>query len=212
MTPPSPALLAEGLTVAYGRTPVLEHVDLAVAGGEVVAVLGESGSGKSTLLRAFLGLVPAPGAVEARHLEIRGPAGAVDLLALGGRGWRAVRGALVGAVFQDSALALTPLRRVGSLLVEAAGQPLTLDEQAERLGACGFADPGPVLAARCWELSGGMAQRVGMALATARAPAVLVADEPTTALDGLARAEVVARLRAVAANGAALVVTTHDVA
>lgn len=205
------AVVIEDLSVTYGAAAVLRGISLTAMAGEVVVILGASGSGKSTLLRTMLGLVPAPGRVQAARLEVAGPAGAVDLRGRSGSGWRAVRGDVVGAVFQDATLALSPLRRVGSLLVEASGRALDRDEQAERLRACGFADPGPVLDQHCWTLSGGMAQRVGMALATARRPPVVVADEPTTALDGLARAEIIARLRALAGAGAAVLVATHDV-
>jgi peptide/nickel transport system ATP-binding protein len=212
VTEPHAGLWVAGLRVCFGPSVVLESVDLTVPAGQVVVLLGESGSGKSTLLRALLGLVPEPGRVDAGRMEVVGPTATVGLLGRTAAGWRAVRGTLIGAVFQDSALALTPLRTVGSLLVEAAGCRLPVDEQAARLAACGFADPAPVLAARCAELSGGMAQRVGMALATARSPAVLLADEPTTALDGPSRAEVIARLRHFAAGGGAVLMTTHDVA
>ena len=209
--PGEPVLAIEGLSVVFGPAAVLDGLDLCARAGEVTVVLGASGSGKSTLLRAVLGLVAAPGLVDARLFDLTGPDGPVDLRRLTGRDWQRVRGRLVGAVFQDSALALSPLRRVGSLLVEAAGEPLTPLQLQQRLRACGFVDPEPVLGQRGYELSGGMAQRVGMALATARSPRLLVADEPTTALDGLARAEITRRLRDFADAGGAVVVTTHDV-
>lgn len=191
-----------GLSVSYGDTGVLHDVRLHVDAGEALVVLGGSGSGKSTLLRAVLGLVPAPGRVDAATLafdgrDLRDPA----VL-------RAVRGHDVGTVFQDPALALTPLRRVASLVTEVTGdaarvRPLLADS--------GFADPGPVAARRCHELSGGMAQRVGLALAVADDPRLLLADEPTTALDGPAREELVGRLRSRVRDGGAVLLVTHDV-
>jgi ABC-type glutathione transport system ATPase component len=199
-------MTVRGLTVDYRGHVVLDDVDLDVAGGEVLVVLGGSGSGKSTLLRALLGLVPAPGRVRAREmrLQVHGDE-AIDLT---GEEWARVRGRRIGMVFQDPALALTPLRRVRSLVTEVSGDPARTEPL---LTASGFADPAPVAARRAFELSGGMAQRVGIALAVARRPAVLLADEPTTALDGPARAELIRSLRQQADDGAAVVLVTHDV-
>jgi ABC-type glutathione transport system ATPase component len=202
----SSVLSVRGLTVEYAGRAVLEAVDLDVDAGEAVVVLGGSGSGKSTLLRALLALVPAPGRVRAGELALRTDAGRLDLTAPGA--WRRVRGREIGMVFQDPALALTPLRRVGSLLTEVSGDPTQVEPL---LRASGFAEPGPVAGRRAFELSGGMAQRVGFGLAVAGGPRVLLADEPTTALDGPAREELVARLREQAAAGTAVVLVTHDV-
>jgi peptide/nickel transport system ATP-binding protein len=199
-------LSVRGLTVEYGGRAVLEGVDLSVDAGEAVVVLGGSGSGKSTLLRALLGLVPVPGRVRVDELALQTDAGQLDLTSH--RAWRQVRGREIGMVFQDPALALTPLRRVGSLLTEVSGDPAQVEPL---LRASGFADPAPVAARRAFELSGGMAQRVGFGLAVAGGPRVLLADEPTTALDGPAREELVARLRERAAGGTAVVLVTHDV-
>ncbi|WP_219418270.1 ABC transporter ATP-binding protein [Pseudonocardia nigra] len=195
-------LEVRGLSVDYRGRAVLSGVDLDVVAGEVLVVLGGSGSGKSTLLRALLGLVPEPGRVRAQRMLLRGAP------LPGPGGWGGVRGREIGMVFQDPALALTPLRRVGSLVREVAVDPA---EVHPLLARSGFADPAPVAARRAYELSGGMAQRVGLALAMAGRPAVLLADEPTTALDGPAREELTARLRERAAGGAGVVLVTHDV-
>ena len=199
-------LSVRGLSVEYAGRVVLDDVALDVEAGEAVVVLGGSGSGKSTLLRALLGLVPAPGRVRVAELTLRTDAGRLDLTAPGVR--RHARGREIGMVFQDPALALTPLRRVGSLLTEVSGDPARVDPL---LRASGFADPAPVAARRAFELSGGMAQRVGFGLAVAGGPRMVLADEPTTALDGPAREELVARLREQAAAGTAVVLVTHDV-
>ncbi|TQM36235.1 ABC transporter ATP-binding protein [Pseudonocardia cypriaca] len=199
-------LSVRGLTVEYAGRTVLDGVDLDVDAGEAVVVLGGSGSGKSTLLRALLGLVPAPGRVRVGELALRTDAGRIDLTARGA--WRRVRGREIGMVFQDPALALTPLRRVHSLLTEVSGDP---GRSEPLLRASGFADPAPVAAKRAFELSGGMAQRVGFGLAVAGEPRLVLADEPTTALDGPAREELVTRLRERAAAGTAVVLVTHDV-
>ncbi|MEJ3750075.1 ABC transporter ATP-binding protein [Actinomycetes bacterium KLBMP 9797] len=205
-----------GLTVAYGSRPVLDGVDLELVAGRVHVVLGASGSGKTTLLRALIGMVPAPGRVSARRLVLRD----VDLSAPRAAAWRRVRGRHIGLIAQDPAQALTPLRRVASLVREAdrlaGGAPdhaPHVDARVERvLRAAGFADPGAVASRYCFALSGGMAQRLGVGLAVAAHPAVLLADEPSTALDGIARARLAATLREVADAGAAVVLVTHDVA
>ncbi|MFR9806531.1 ABC transporter ATP-binding protein [Pseudonocardia sp. RS010] len=195
-----------GLEVDYRGHCVLSDVDLDLAAGEAVVVLGGSGSGKSTLLRALLGLVPAPGRVRAEELRLHTGDGSTDLATADGR--RGARGRGIGLVFQDLALALSPLRRVGSLVAEANGDPTGVEDL---LRGAGFPDPEPVAARRAHELSGGMAQRVGFALAVAADPPVLLADEPTTALDGPARDEVVRRLCERVAAGTGLLLVTHDV-
>lgn len=202
----APVLRVRGLTVAFGRQVVLDDVDLEVAAGEVLVVLGGSGSGKSTLLRALLGLVPAPGRVRAAELSLYSAGEELDLA--GGRMWSRVRGREIGLVLQDPALALTPLRRVRSLVAEVAGDRSRVEPL---LVAGGFDEPESVARRRAYELSGGMAQRVGMALAVAREPRLLLADEPTTALDGPAREELVGRLRDRARAGTAVGLVTHDV-
>lgn len=208
-----PVLAVRGLTVSYGRDRVLDGVDLDVHAGRLVAVLGASGSGKTTLLRALLGLVPAPGRVRADRLCLRSDRGPVDLRGAHRAQWQRIRSTDVGFVFQDASLALTPLRRVGSLLAEVCGGPR--EQRPGRvdraLAEVGFAEPDIVANQRAFELSGGMAQRVGLALAVVRGPRLLLADEPTTALDGPARAELLHRLRERVTAGCGLVLVTHDV-
>ncbi|MCW6006042.1 ABC transporter ATP-binding protein [Micromonospora sp. CPCC 205371] len=209
----APVLSVSGLTVAYGPHPVLDGIDLDLVAGRVHVVLGASGSGKTTLLRALIGMVPAPGRVSARRLLLRTAAGEVDLSTPDA--WRRVRGRHIGLIAQDPAQALTPLRRAASLVREAdrlAGGAADRARVEQLLRAAGFADPGAVASRYCFELSGGMAQRLGVGLAVAPRPAVLLADEPSTALDGLARARLAATLRQVAGDGAAVVLVTHDVA
>lgn len=210
-----PVLEVRGLTVRYGDIVVLDDVTLDVGAGQVVVVLGGSGSGKSTLLRALLGLVPAPGRVHAGRMELHPVAPSrqqaersVGIDLADGHSWSHVRGRGVGMVFQDPVLALTPLRRVGSLVAEAAPDRSTVERLLARGG---FDDPADI--ARRWthELSGGMAQRVGMVLAVASAPHLLLADEPTTGLDGPTREEVCRRLREQTLDGVGVILVTHDV-
>lgn len=222
-----PALLSvRGLGVAYGTARILHEVELDATAGRVHVVLGESGSGKTTLLRALIGLVAEPGRVTARRLLLRTGEREFDLAGGGSRTWRHVRGRHIGLVAQDPAQALTPLRRVASLVGEAdrltrTGPPCWAPSEwtgtrrarvAALLRQAGFADPSLVAPRYCFELSGGMAQRLGLGLALAPRPRLLLADEPSTALDGLARAALAETLRGVARGGAAVVLVTHDVA
>ncbi|MER7456691.1 ABC transporter ATP-binding protein [Micromonospora sp. NPDC126480] len=207
------AMSVRGLTVIYGQQVVLDGIDLDLPTGRVHVVLGASGSGKTTLLHALIGMVPAPGLVSARRLMLGAGERAIDLSAPGA--WRRVRGRHVGLIAQDPAQALTPLRRVASLVREADrltggdASPRRVDGMLRRAG---FADSATVASRYCFQLSGGMAQRLGVGLAVAPRPAVLLADEPSTALDGVARAALAATLRQVADGGTAVVLVTHDVA
>jgi peptide/nickel transport system ATP-binding protein len=222
MTAPQPArpavMSVRGLCVAYGTSRVLDDVDLDLFAGRVHVVLGASGSGKTTLLRGLIGMAPARGRVRARQLVLRAGERDIELADPGAAAWRQVRGRHIGLLAQDPAQALTPLRRVGSLVREA--DRLTsvgrVGPRRARVDAvlrrAGFTAPRTVASRYCFELSGGMAQRLGLGLAVAPGPAVLLADEPSTALDGLARTALIATLREVADAGAAVVLVTHDMA
>lgn len=193
-----------GLHVRYPAGAVLTDVALQVSAGRIHVVLGVSGSGKTTLLRALLGLVPEPGQASAARMRLVARDGTTyDLTDY--RVWQHVRGQHIGMVFQDPPQALTPLRRVGSLARES-NQPVS-----QVLQAAGLADVPEIERRHCYELSGGMAQRLGLGLAIAPKPTVLLADEPSTALDGLAKDLLAQTLRASADAGTAVVLVTHDV-
>ncbi|WP_454049821.1 ABC transporter ATP-binding protein [Cellulomonas sp. Marseille-Q8402] len=199
-----PLIELAGADLAYGRRTVVHGLDLAVAPGASVALIGESGSGKSTAARAALGLL-TPVAGEVRY---RGtPLGRLD--AAGRRDYRAA----VQPVFQDGPETLDPRQRVGSAVAEGLGVP-----RAERARAVAglLADVGldPALAARRpHELSGGQRQRVGIARALAAEPRLLVLDEPTSALDVTVQARILDLLeRLRAERGLALLLITHNLA
>ena len=215
----APALDIRGLTVearVAGRTRlVLDDVDLTVAPGEVLGVVGESGSGKTTLVRSVVGLLD-------RNLRV--VRGRVDVL---GRTvlspeldeTRAVRGSEVGVVFQDAARSLDPLFKVKTQMKEvlaAHRDELSRDEVRARmvdvLSRMKVRDPARVLDSYPHQLSGGLAQRVAIALAVVTEPTIVLADECTTALDVTTQAEVVALLRTlVDESGVSLLFVTHDV-
>jgi peptide/nickel transport system ATP-binding protein len=204
-----PALAVEGLSVTLHRGAagqrVLIDVSLSVARGETLAVLGQSGSGKSTLALAILGLLdPEARPVVRGAIHIDG----APMLGAAPARVRAVRRERLGVVFQDPIGALDPTMRIGAQLAQAArgaGDPALWLERVA------IADPGRV--GRAWphELSGGQCQRVMIAMALARRPGLIIADEPSTALDVITQAQILRLLGALAREeGVGLLFITHD--
>ncbi|MEV0535774.1 ABC transporter ATP-binding protein [Kitasatospora sp. NPDC050463] len=191
--------------------PILDGVSLRVAAGETVGLVGESGSGKSVACRSILGLLPERATTTGR-VRVSGR----DVLTMDRSGLRDLRARQVAMVFQDPRASVNPLRRVGDFLTEglrAAGTPA---EQAtaraeELLDAVGIRDPRGALRRYPHQFSGGMLQRVVIAAALAGRPSLLLADEPTTALDVTTQAEVIAILtRLQAERGTGMLFVTHD--
>lgn len=206
-------LRVRGLRIAAGTTELVRGLDLEVAPGECVAIVGESGTGKSLTAKALLGLVPGSLSWSADVLEVDG----IDARTLDERGWRRLRGRRIALVSQDALVSLDPLRRVGAEVAE----PLRIHEPVLRGDALRarvretlerVALPEPDRRARQYphELSGGLRQRALLASALAADPAILVADEPTTALDATVQARVLDQLREVADSGVAVVFISHD--
>lgn len=212
-SPPDTALSVRGLTVAIGGKTVVRDVSIDIALGEAVGIVGESGCGKSITAKAILGLLPAGGAVIAGSAVFAGR----DLIALGERDLARVRGAGIAFISQDPVNSLDPTFTVGSQLREVIRrhQPQSRRSaraEAERLlRLVRLPDPADVLRRRPGELSGGMAQRVCIAMALAAKPKLLIADEPTTALDVTVQAEILALLRDLRRRlGMAVLLITHD--
>ncbi|MGU3411614.1 ATP-binding cassette domain-containing protein [Microbacterium sp. M1A1_1b] len=208
----SAVLDARGLHVAIGGTPVVAGVDLQVDAGECVALVGASGSGKTVTVRALLGLSAAGSAVRADRLDVAG----LDVRAFSDRRWRPVRGARVGYVGQEALGALDPLRPVGREVDDVLRLHTEMTAR-ERVDAVRSAlddvglDPGIATDGRlAGTLSGGMRQRALIAAATVGSPALVVADEPTTALDAGIAVRVMEQLRRAQERGAGLLVVTHD--
>ncbi|GLK99308.1 dipeptide ABC transporter ATP-binding protein [Dactylosporangium matsuzakiense] len=206
-------LAIRGLRVRFGDGPaVVDGIDLTVGPGQVLGIVGESGSGKSVTALAALGLLPADAEVTGSIVL-----GGTQVVGASPRQLRRLRGNVAAIVFQDSLAALTPVYRIGDQLAEAvrAHRKVSRADAARRavelLRLVGI--PSPQLRARAFpdELSGGMRQRVMIAMAMANDPAVIIADEPTTALDVTVQAQVLQVLqKAQAATGAALVLVSHD--
>jgi peptide/nickel transport system permease protein len=217
-----PVLRVDGLrvTVSGGRTEAVHGVSFEVGRGEIVGLVGESGSGKSLTCRAVTGLL-APGCERsAGTVELLGgDGGSVDLAALDRAGWNKVRGPRIGIVFQDPASYLNPSIQVGKQLVEAIRAHGELSRSAakeraiELFTSVGLREPQTVYRQYPHELSGGMAQRVLIAIAISGDPDLLIADEATSALDVLVQAEVLDLLRGLVQDrGLALLLVTHDLA
>jgi oligopeptide/dipeptide ABC transporter ATP-binding protein len=211
-----PLLAIEGLSVSLpgpaGPVPVIKQLDLHVDPGEVVGIAGESGSGKSLTALTLLNLLP-PGADVGGSIRFDGQ----DLLALDDRGWQRVRGSGIAMVFQDSTAALHPMLTVGRQLTEHMRVSLGLGRAAARRRAIELLDemriPQPDRALRAYphQFSGGMRQRVAIAIALACRPRLLIADEPTTALDVTVQAGILALLEEQRRDsGLAVLFITHD--
>ncbi|GGU98540.1 peptide ABC transporter ATP-binding protein [Streptomyces litmocidini] len=202
----------QGLRITLPGTarPVLDGVDLHVAAGETVALVGESGSGKTLTSRSALNLLP-PGAAVEGAVRVRGE----DVLTMGADRLRALRTGTVSMIFQDPRAALNPLHRIGDFLTESVtltGSMSGADATAravELLRAVGLDDS--ALRKYPGQVSGGMLQRVMIAAALMGDPALVLADEPTTALDVTTQAEVIALLAELRARfGTGLLFVTHD--
>ncbi len=194
-----------------GLQPAVAGVSFAVGAGECLAVVGESGSGKSQSFLACLGLLAANGrASGSARFEGR------ELLEAGDAGLEHVRGVRIGMVFQDPMNALTPHLSIARQLTEVLtdrglAEPAVARARAiELLRSVGIPDPEARLGQYPHELSGGQQQRVAIAMALMTGPALLVADEPTTALDVTVQAQVLEVLRGCRDRGLALVLITHD--
>jgi peptide/nickel transport system ATP-binding protein len=206
-------LAIEGLKVAIGDANVLRGVSLEVEPGEVRGLVGESGAGKSMLGRAVLGLLPANAAVTSGRIAFEGR----DLLAMRELERRSLLGRRIALIPQDPMTSLNPVKRVGSQIGSLLRHHLDLSKRAallratELLTEVAIRDPARVLSLYPHEISGGMRQRVLIAMAFACDPSLVIADEPTTALDVTVQRQVlqlVERLRL--RHGSAVLFITHD--
>jgi len=211
-----PLLTVRKLRVTYpgqqGDVLAVRGVSFAL-GRERLGVVGESGSGKSTVGRAVMGLVPAPGRVEAEALRLCD----IDLLRLGERRLRALRGTRIAMILQDPKYALNPVMRVGEQIAEThrahlhGGATEARRAALEMLAAVRIRDPERVYRLFPHEVSGGMGQRVMIAMMLIAGPEVLIADEPTSALDVTVQHQVLAILdQLVRERGMGLILISHN--
>jgi oligopeptide/dipeptide ABC transporter ATP-binding protein len=206
--------LTVGFPTADGTALAVDGVTLEVHAGETLGIVGESGSGKSMSLRALMGLVPSPGIVLRGRSLWRGD---TDLLTLRSREQRAIRGAEVSMIFQDPLESLDPLITIGDQLVETLTKRASLSRRQARAESQRLLERVGIPAAKArmraypHELSGGMRQRVMIALAVSCGPALILADEPTTALDVTIQDQILTLLAELQAeSGMAMVLVSHD--
>lgn len=208
------ALQVQQLSISIDGRLLVDGVSFEVSPGECLAIVGESGAGKSLTAAALLGLTPATARVSASVFEIEG----VDARRFSDSSWRTLRGNRIGLVSQDALVSLDPLRRIGAEVAEplAIHTDLTRVQRRERavelLSSVAMPSPSGRATHYPHELSGGLRQRALIASALAGEPAVLVADEPTTALDATVQARVLTLLREIADDGTAVVFISHDFA
>jgi peptide/nickel transport system ATP-binding protein len=214
-----PLLVVRGLTTRFpterGPLTAVDDISFTVDHGEVFGLVGESGSGKTAAIRSLISLVPKPGKVVAGSVHYKGQ----DLLRLSERRLRGIRGREIAMVFQDPATALNPVLRVETQIVEtllahgAATRAKAREQAVELLRAVGIPAPEHRLRDYPHQFSGGMAQRVVIAIAIAANPRLLLADEPTTALDVTIQDQILALLVGLQRErGMGMILVTHNLA
>jgi len=212
-----PILCIRDLVVDYitdtGPVRAVDHVSLDVGPAEILGIAGESGSGKSTLAQALLRILPPPAVISGGTVRFEGQ----DILALGESALRALRWRRISMVFQSAMDALNPVITVGEQIVDTllahgtATPRAARDRAADLLETVGM--PRDRLDSYAHQLSGGMRQRVGIAMALAFEPALVILDEPTTALDVIVEREILEQIRALQQRlGFAVLFITHDLA
>ncbi|MCZ8268965.1 ABC transporter ATP-binding protein [Rhabdaerophilum sp.] len=212
-----PVLEVSGLTLDFatrrGTLRALDGVSFSIARGEVLGVVGESGAGKSLTGTAIIGLVERPGRITGGEIHLNGQR--IDNLPP--KEMRAIRGRKIGMIFQDPLTSLNPVFRIGDQLIETlqAHLPLSKAEARQRaielLTEVGIPAPEKRIDGYPHEFSGGMRQRVVIALALAAGPDLIVADEPTTALDVSVQAQIITLLKRLCrTRGTSVMLITHD--
>jgi peptide/nickel transport system permease protein len=206
-------LVIDGLAVTLGGVRLLTGISLTVRAGEAVGIVGESGCGKTVTARAVLGLLPSGGRVSSGSVRFAGQ----ELTTLTEKQLNRVRGAGIALVSQDAVSSLDPTYTIGSQLCEVirhhtgASRRAARERAVDLLATVRLPEPETILRLHPHQLSGGMAQRAGIAIALAASPRLLIADEPTTALDVTVQQEVLELLGDLRRRlGMALVLVTHD--
>jgi oligopeptide/dipeptide ABC transporter ATP-binding protein len=198
-----------------GLVEAVDGVSFSVGRGEIVGIVGESGCGKSMLALSIMGLVPEPGRIASGRIGLDGR----DLLALSEREMRRVRGSEIGIIFQDPSASLNPVMRVGRQIRETIEAHRTVTPSVARrlaidmLRAVRIPEPEVRTGDYPHQYSGGMRQRVMIAIGMANRPKLLIADEPTTALDVTVQAQIMELLRTMnEETGTAIILITHNIA
>jgi peptide/nickel transport system ATP-binding protein len=207
-------LIVEGLSIEFAGQSVVRNLSFILEPGKTLALVGESGSGKSVTARSLIGLAGEGARVTARRLSYAGR----DLLSLSERSWRELRGKDIGFVLQDALVSLDPLRPVGKEILEVLETHRWGDRKSraerviELLETVGVPEPRMRARQRPDQLSGGLRQRALIASALAMNPGLVIADEPTTALDATVQAQILEVLQQIKARGDSLLIISHDLA
>ncbi|WP_370400249.1 ABC transporter ATP-binding protein [Sulfitobacter sp. JB4-11] len=208
----------DALTIGFGSAPpVVSNVSFSVDAGETLALVGESGSGKTLTCRSVLRILPETANLLHGSITYASDQGPIDLLKISERKMRSIRGDRISMIFQEPMRALSPLHRLGHQVAEV----LRLHRQMgateaklrvlEKFAKVGFADPDRAYRSYPFEMSGGMRQRAMIAMAMVAEPKLMIADEPTTALDVTTQAQVLGLMRDLQAEtGMAMILVTHD--
>jgi peptide/nickel transport system ATP-binding protein len=213
----APLLQVDGLRMHFftkaGVVKAVDDVSFSVDRGEILGLVGESGSGKSMTGYSILGLVDPPGRIVEGRIVFDG----TDLTRLDAAAWRAIRGNRIAMIFQDPMMTLNPVLRIDTQIVEAvrAHADVSRESALERARAAlvrvGIASPDERLRAYPHQFSGGMRQRVAIAIALVNGPDLIIADEPTTALDVTIQGQILFEMQKVCReSGTALIWITHD--
>jgi peptide/nickel transport system ATP-binding protein len=208
----TPLLTVDNLRVSFGNAEVVKGISFTARLGRCLAIVGESGSGKSVTARTLVGLTGPGSGVQADQIDLAG----IDLTRHSERSWRAIRGRDIGFILQDALVSLDQLRRVGDevaepLKVHRWGTKAARERKAvELLESVGVPEPEVKARQRPYELSGGLRQRALIASAIALDPKLIVADEPTTALDVTIQAQVLDLLAESKARGTSIILISHD--
>jgi peptide/nickel transport system ATP-binding protein len=213
----APLLQVDGLKMHFftkaGVVKAVDDVSFSVGRGRILGLVGESGSGKSMTGYSIMGLVDAPGRIVGGRILLNG----VDMATLDERSWRRVRGNRVAMIFQDPMMTLNPVLRIDTQMVEAVrahhdvSRAAALQRCREALVQVGIASPDERLRAYPHQFSGGMRQRVAIAIALVNKPDLVIADEPTTALDVTIQGQILYEMQKLCReSGTGLIWITHD--
>ena len=212
-----PTLVIEGLTTRFstrvGTVTPVDGVSLSIQPGQILGLVGESGSGKSLTGYSIMGLIDAPGRIESGSIRLNGR----ELFGLPAEDMRKIRGNRIAMIFQDPMMTLNPVLRIDTQMMEAvlAHQKVSQDAACamcrDALARVGIASPDERLLSYPHQFSGGMRQRVAIAIALLNKPDLIICDEPTTALDVTIQGQILYEMQKLCAEtGAALVWITHD--
>lgn len=209
-----PLLIFDRVEVCYQEEKMIEDISFSLQSGEILGVLGESGSGKTTLLRSVTGILGKGGRITGGRILFEGR----DLTSLTSAQMQTVLGEKIGMIFQDAQASFCPVRRIGSQIYEilAAHRKLSRKEALKRASKLfeklGLEDPERILSSYPFELSGGMNQRVGAAAAMLLEPSLLLADEPASALDGIAAGQVLEEMKLLRdLHGTGIILVSHQI-